>query len=356
MTKGTRTFVVAAVAILGIGLTTGLVASYMGLPVAVFSSAAGPDELKYVPQDAAVVAYANVRELMDSDLRQRLRKLEPNTQERDEFEQRTGLDIERDIDAVVASMLPTTARSADSPATSHDNHRPLVLARGRFDKVRLEGLAREHGGSVTDYKGVRLITHKGDGREAGPGREPGDGREARAGREPHEMALGFLEAGVVAIGTAEAVRRAIDTREDGRNVLSNTELMRLVGDMDQSNAWAAGRFDAIAQDAQLPSEFRSQLPPVSWFSASGHVNGGVSGLFKAEARDEEAAQNLRDMARGFMAMVKMQAGSQPGMKAMVDSLQLGGEGKTVAVAFQVPSEVFEALEAAAAQRKLQGER
>ena len=335
MTKGTRSFVVAAVAILGIGLMTGLVASHLGLPVAVFSSAAGPDELKYVPQDAAVVAYANVRELMDSDLRQRLRKLEPNTQERDEFEERTGVDIEHDIDAVIASILPTAEPAASA---SHDNHRPLVLARGRFDVVRLEGLARQHGATVGDYQGVRLITHKGDG------------------RQDREMAMGFLEAGVVAMGTTEAVQRAIDTRKDGRNVLSNNDLMRMVGDIDQSNAWAAGRFDAIAQNAQLPGEFKGQLPPVSWFSAAGHVNGGVSGMFKAEARDEEAAQNLRDMARGFMAMAKMQAGSQPAMKTMVDSLQLGGEGKTVAVAFQVPSELFEALEAAAARRKPQGER
>jgi hypothetical protein len=336
MTKRTRNFVVAAVAILAIGLTTGLVASYMGLPVA-FSSAAGPDELKYVPQDAAVVGYANVRDLMDSDLRQRLRKLEPSTPDRDEFQQRTGLDIERDIDSVVATLLPgASTPSAEPDARPHDR-RPLVIARGRFDLVRLEGLAREHGGQVSDYKGARLITHQGKG------------------DDPHEMALGFLEPGVVAIGEGASVRRAIDTRESGRNVLSNTELMRLVADTDQSNAWAVGRFDALAQSADLPGPLQGQLPTVSWFSASGHVNGGVAGMFKAEARDEEAAQNLRDMVRGFMAMAKMQASSQPGMKAMVESLQLGGEGKTVAVAFQVPSELFEALEAAAAQRR-QGER
>ena len=60
-------------AILAIGLGTGLVASYMGLPVSVFSSAAGPDELQYVPADAAVVAYANVRDVMNSEFRQRFK-------------------------------------------------------------------------------------------------------------------------------------------------------------------------------------------------------------------------------------------------------------------------------------------
>ena len=78
MSNKTRYFVLTAGAILAIGLTTGLVASFMGLPVA-FSRAAGPDELQYVPADAAVVAYANVRDVMNSNFRERFRKFEPDT-------------------------------------------------------------------------------------------------------------------------------------------------------------------------------------------------------------------------------------------------------------------------------------
>ena len=51
------------------------------------------------------------------------------------------------------------------------------------------------------------------------------------------------------------------------------------------------------------------------------------------------------MLRGVVAMVKLQSGDNPALKTMADSLQLGGEGRTVAVAFAVPSEVFDALEA-----------
>src|SRR5918992_1638833 len=111
MSKKTRVFVVTAAAVLAVGLATGLVASYMGLPVA-FSRAAGPDELQYVPADAAVVAYANVREVMNSDFRERFRKFEPDTQERDEFQQKTGINIEQDIDTVVAAMMPGPAGAA----------------------------------------------------------------------------------------------------------------------------------------------------------------------------------------------------------------------------------------------------
>ncbi len=34
----------------------------------------------------------------------------------------------------------------------------VVLARGRFDEVKIEGLMREHGARVDVYKGKRLIT------------------------------------------------------------------------------------------------------------------------------------------------------------------------------------------------------
>jgi len=317
MTSKTRYFVLTAFGILALGLTTGLVASLAGgLPVAL-TRAAGPDDLSYVPSQAVAVAYANVQEVMASELRQRLKKLEPDTADRDDFETKTGVNIERDIDSVVAAML-TGAEGAD-----HDS-RPLVVARGRFDQVRIEGLAREHGGAIEEYQGVRVVSHSGDG---------------------HTMALGFIESGAVAVGSVAAVRGAIDAKRSGRNVLSNTELMRLVGDLDSSNAWVVGRFDAMAGKAGLPSELQSKVPALSWFSAAGHLNGGITGTFKAEAKDDEAATNLRDMLRGVMAMARLQAGDKPAMRAMVDSLQLGGEGKTVAVAFSVPAEMFDALEA-----------
>ena len=93
MSKKTRYFVLVSGAILTLGLGTGLVASYMGLPVSLLSSAAGPDELQYVPQDATVVAYANVRDVMNSEFRQRFREMEPPSAERNDFEQKTGLNI-----------------------------------------------------------------------------------------------------------------------------------------------------------------------------------------------------------------------------------------------------------------------
>ena len=56
------------------------------------------------------------------------------------------------------------------------------------------------------------------------------------------------------------MKQAIDAGADHRNVMSNNELMRLVAELDSSNAWAVGRFDALAREARLPSDVQAQLP------------------------------------------------------------------------------------------------
>ena len=323
MSTKTRYFVAISGAILAIGLGTGLVASYMGFPVSVFSSAAGPEELQYVPADAAVVAYVDIREVMNSELRQRFKDIGPTTEQKNEFEEKTGLNLEADIDSVV---LAVTGSVANQPQKSF-----LVLGRGRYQASRLEALAIEHGAQVTDYNGKRLLTHN-----------ESDGED---------VAVGFVETDLVAFGTLAMVKASIDARETNRNIVSNNDMMKLVNELDNSNAWAVGRFDTIAQQANLPSEVQAYMPQITWFSAAGHINGGVSGQFKAEAKDEASAQNLRDVLGGFLAMARMQAANQPALQQLADSMILSGDGKTVALSFSIPTEVIDLLESLAKGRQ-----
>jgi hypothetical protein len=156
--------------------------------------------------------------------------------------------------------------------------------------------------------------------------------------------------GLVAVGETASVKRGIDGT-GAANITSNKELMGLVQDLDASNAWAVGRFDALMSHANLPQGVASQIPAIRWFAASGHVNGGLTGLLRAEARDDQAAQNLRDVVNGFLGLAKLQAGEKPELQGLVNSLQVSGTGKTVALSFSLPSEVIETLGAAAAAAK-----
>jgi hypothetical protein len=310
MTKRTRYFMAGSAAVLAAGLSTGLVAYFAGgfQPV---SAAPVANELRYVPADAAVVAYADVRSIMDSDLRQRLKAAMPmQEQGQAEFQAQTGIDIEKDIDYIVAA--------ASGVGQNPDG---LVVARGRFNDTQLEALALEHGGQVEEYKGKRLINSpENDG---------------------HQMSLAFLEAGLVAIGTKATVQRAIDAQLSSHSITSNSEMMDLVGEIgNASNAWAVGRFDTIAQQASLPTEIASKMPPIKWFAASGHVNGGISGVLRAEANDDESAELLRRQVSGALAFGEMIGKSDPKVAAMISSLQLSCSGKTVAISFTVPAELL----------------
>ena len=330
MTARTRYFVIVSLLVVGVGLGTGLVAYYVGFPAGAFTQAGGPAELQLVPRNATVVAYANVGEIMASDLRQRLRRAIPIHEDgQKELEERTGINIETDIDRIIACLNPDP-ESTTGPGAG------MVVARGRFNETKIESLMREHGAQVEDYRGKRLIV--ADSHVSGT--EIGDRRFAAA----------FIEPGLVALGSTKLVRSAIDLHQTGDNpqaglqsVTGNEELMNLVRSLESGNAWAVGRFDALQSQARLPQEVSSRLPAITWFAVSGHINGGLRGTVRAETRDEEAANNLRDIVRGFLALGKMQSSGRPEIAAMMQSLELSGTGKTVALSFTVPAEIFDII-------------
>ena len=336
MTRKTRVFMTGSAAILATGLCTGLVAYYGGGFQALVAST-GPDELTYISSDAAVVAYADVRSIMDSELRQRFKQagaLTPlgNEEGQREFKEKTGIDIEHDIDYVVAAVANPAVAGGLKP-------HGVVVARGRFDTVKLEALAREHGAEVQEYRGKRLLVLRHVASQ-----------DASAAVEPQTSlpndtgVLAFLETGLVAIGDSASVQRSIDAQLSGQSIRANSEMMELVSDIERTNnAWAVGRFDLVASQAKLPEEIASKLPPVKWFAAAGHVNGGVSAQLRAEATDDQAGENLRGVLNGIISLARLQGKNDPKLTSLIDSLQLSGSGKTVQLSFSIPAEIFELM-------------
>ncbi len=332
MTKKTRYFLAGSSAVLAAGVVSvGLVAFYGGgFPALVASS--GPNELAYVPADAAVVAYADVRSIMTSELRQRFKQAVPLQEKgQQEFLEATGINLETDIDYVVAALAPGGSIQKTG----------VLVARGRFDDARLEALATQHGAQVQDYRGKRLLvvdhlkTHF---------EQHTSGDAENVSTTQNTGAMAFLEPGLIAIGDLAGVKRAIDASMSAQSITGNDEMMNLVNDVARSNtAWAVGRFDLIASHTKLPEQIARQMPPIKWFCAAGHINGGISALLRAEANDDQAAENLRGVVNGVISLARMQGGKDPKIASLVQSLQMSGSGTTVELSFNVPAEIFQMM-------------
>ena len=168
------------------------------------------------------------------------------------------------------------------------------------------------------------------------------------------MTLAFLEPGLVAIGDSRPVKTPIDAQLTAQSITSNNEMMDLVErHRAGNNAWAVGRFDVIASQAKLPDRDRQSDSP-------GEVVRGGWPHQRRRRRDaprrsarRQAAENLRDVVRGFLALARMQAQNDPqAQRARRSRSQLTGTGKTVALSFTVPPRFCELMapKAAVAQQ------
>jgi hypothetical protein len=334
MTQRTRYFLVGSALVLTLGLGTGLVAFYNGnLPLR--TASVGPSELAYLPQTSAGIAFADVRSIMTSEFRQKLRQVLPTGEAKDELLRETGIDIENDIDIVVAGFTPPAAGTSMEQGA-------VVLVRGRFDVTQIETLATQHGAAVEEYGGKRMLVF---------GKPDGTMLSTPHGTVSGKPGLAFLEPGLLGLGPAPALKAAIDSAAKQQDVTKNADLMKLVSEVSGgSNAWVVSQFDAIANNANLPTEISSRLPAVQWFAASVNVNGGVNGVLRAETRDDQSADQLRDIIRGGLAAARLVSGNDPKADALVNSLQVMGTGRNVSVSFTLPAEIIEMIHGVAGLR------
>ncbi len=334
MTQRTRYFLLGSSLVLIVGLCTGLVAYYNGsLPVR--SSTVGPAELAYVPVGATAVAYANVHDVMNSEFRQKLHQALPTGEERDKLQQELGLDIEHDIDTVVGGY--TGSISAGS-----NNREGIVLVRGRFNAPKIEAAVTQHGGAIQQYGSKKMFVMTDDH----PNGQGADGHG--------QGAVAILEPNLLALGNLNAVKKAIDAGSTGQNVTKNADLMKYVGELSGTNtAWAVGKIEGVGTDTNIPQQARDQLANIQWCMVSAHIDGGVSGMARAIARDDQAGDNLRDVVRGGLAAARLMAGKDARIDAVINSVQVTGTGKDVGITFVVPNEVLDMINGLAGLGRLQ---
>ena len=311
----TRYFVIASLLVLVVGLGTGLVAYYVGFPGGALSADV-PSQLTFVPSDTPVVAYADVHQLMASDLRRRLRSaFRGNGQQ--EFAAHTGIDIERDVDSVVGFL---SAHSTDGELP-----RGLAIIRGRFDRPRIEALLRGHGGTEEQHANTTIFM------------PPPRGDSANG------FGLAFLTDDLVGVGHVEQLRGAIDRRGGVGSATENRELLRRVRAVNGQSAWVVGRFDALVASGHLPANAVADIPPITWLSGSVRIDTTLHLRLEADARDAQAANDLRGLANGVLALGRLQRGPDPQLADLARSVVVGGSASTVTLSFDAPPRLLDSL-------------
>ena len=290
------------------GLAPGWWPTTSGSRPALSAARAAPTSSQFVPRDASVVAYADVHEIMTSELRQKVRRALPmqengqrEFEDPDRHQHRNRHRPRRRLPRIPIATARTTGRRHGARA------RPVRRGENRSADAR----ARRAASRPTTASGW-----SSDHRSATGSRRRPAVSDARLG---HSFAVSFIEPGLVAHRqhAADPVRdRPASRRQQSAAGPRKRHRQRRADEPGalarRGNAWAVGRFDALGSHARLPDAVSSQIPAITWFSVSGHVNGGIRGIVRAEARDDEAANNLRDVVRGFLALAKLQTGAQAG--------------------------------------------
>jgi hypothetical protein len=264
-----------------------------------------------------MVAYADVRGLMNSPFHDRVRQLQRTSPAgSDDLEARTGIRFDTDVDDVLVAST-----GADPLLEQGDGS--LLIARGRFDAVRIEGVMRSRGGQMSQYRGARLVT---------------------LANTTNDAAVAFAEPGLLLFGPEASVRGALDAKAGASaGIGSNREFMTLVNDVSDGTAWSVAKMDTASGRTPFPPALMNQLPPINWFAASGRVDSGLHGRLRAEARDVQSAESLRDVIQGFLALARLQGGRDPAYRSMLDSVDLTSSGTSVSLSFDVTPAALDLL-------------
>jgi hypothetical protein len=233
-----------------------------------------------------------------------------------ELHDKTGVDLERDLDRIVVAGGDFAAKTP----------RFAVLALGRFDAARIsDAFVRDPGGQTVDRRtvaGRTLLVLSKDG-------------NPEAALLAGDRALLF--------GTAPLIEAAAKDQAQGRRPLAaNTGLMGLVGRLDPATSifFAIGP-TAIAAMRPAPGGPPPPFPLPEAVTLAARFGGGFEVV--AEMPTEVDARNMADVVRGGLAALRMRLAQDPQMsggediKRMTEGLEVSAEGRRARVSAPGPT-------------------
>lgn len=322
-----RIVVLASTLIVGAGALTAVGALYLDPAQAAVGPL--PAEGLALPADAQFVMGIDVRRFVASPFYARFGEehAAARPQAFAEMEEKTGINPERDVDAIyVAGRKGTGAKRHDGDG--------VVIVVGTFDRYKVStAIESSHKGAAsTKYHGTPIYLFE----------------ESRGGRKAGAVA--FLDDHTLVMGSRTAVEQTIDVRSgDGQGLRSNVAMTALLETVRPgSTFWMVGDQSVLSHmpkgipapggDGQAMS-----LPPLKTVVVTGDLDPVISFEATGEAADATAAQNLADVVRGFVALATLQASQKPELKQLASGVSVTTDATKVRIAARVPYELLDSL-------------
>jgi hypothetical protein len=273
-----------------------------------------PDEaiLKLLPAETQGVAFIDVAALRNAPLVKEAQAkglnlgLDGRTgNTMAEFMAATGFDPERDLDKVTVGMI--------APKQT------LVVAQARYDRIKVEQFVKDRRRISSEAHLGRTIYVDGD------------------------KAFTFID-NLVILGEINAVKKAIDQMSLPGSQPLRSDIMDAIRTIEAgSQVWAVG--DLSMQQTPL-GELRGPAPALEMIKSlqSGtyemRVDRDVHARAVGNFADAEAARNLSDTARGFIALAKLQVGKEQDLLHLLDGIQVQSSGTSVVVNVDEPGDLL----------------
>ena len=265
--------------------------------------------LKFLPPETVGLAVIDVAGLRTAPLVQdALNKIvaAPKLQQ---FVDETGVNPQTDIDKV------TVAKLGGSDA--------IVVVQGRIDKLKIDQLLREKGKQADAYLGQTIYYDK-------------DG------------AVALLD-NVVVAGQVDAVKKALDQVQIPGSAPLRSDLMTAIQTIDAGNqVWAVGDFsisDLGTAGIRGPAPVLEMLRSLQSGTYQMRVDNDVHARATCTFADQNSAKNVADLAKGALAVAKLQiAKQQPDLLQVLDGIQVSSSGTTMTVTISESGDLLKKLQ------------
>ncbi len=318
--RKSRWIVIVAAGIVLAGLGLGAMA-YISSPRTSAQASVLPEAATWMPSSANFVTHLDLVSIAASPIREEWESL-PQRQkaldEVEEFREKTGLDPWNDFEALSVS----TQRSQESQSWG------LALI-GNLDPERIISAIEEKETIERDaYEGTTLYVFS-------------HGKD----EDNHNHALAFPNSSTILFGPHEYVRTMLDVGASRAPSAVEGALAGWAEELPLNDAfWCVGSAkDTLGRIMARRSEGSPQIPPIESFAISGNLESDFSMTARGRAADQESAQKLADVVRGFVAFGSLQQQAKPEIQAVLDSVQIQILENTVEVYLAVPYETLRRL-------------